>query len=541
MALTGIKNAPHLVVIGDELESCLFAVAASLEGWRVTLARRSDGWLGGVSTRGGLGYMDLTPGLVPPLMLRFLEEAGLKRVALCPQKADAVLRSWLAANAIHLISGAKEYSPVWDAHKKLLGVQIAPEQAPLEADFYVDATPDATLARACGVPYLEGLGGVLGHTGPLNFLGVSPVFTIKGLSRTDLRKAEAQLRQRNDAANLLEATFPFYSAAYRQALLERPTYAPDALDYIDVLNPTLGAYYHKWRYGRSLPYQEAPFWIDGGNIACLSQADASETLVFNGLLASCPNLEKQLAYSEETEPYPQAFNDELQAVEAFLKEITGQQAIKVEAPPSLYVRQTVLLQARCNLSGTDLLTGGVSVKESIGQFSYWLDFRGLHPWVGYPDLHPLPKPVFASSLQTCFPKEQKRLHNLAFLGRSAGFSPLSQGACRIVQHSCLLAEALAVALGIAKQGKKHPAQVEPERIRVVLEERAKTQQQPEALIMPLSWSQGPDPDIYTESWLLRADTAITAALQELSPFSKLEATAYKAPYAENFHQKWVLC
>jgi hypothetical protein len=94
----------------------------------------------------------------------------------------------------------------------------------------------------------------------------------------------------------------------------------------------------------------------------------------------------------------------------------------------------------------------------VGTFSYWLDFRGVHPWKAYPALHPLPKPVFNVGLSAHFPKQ---VQNLAFVGRSSGFSPLSQGACRIVQYGCIVGEALAQALAIALERGVHPKEVEP--------------------------------------------------------------------------------
>jgi hypothetical protein len=444
------SSRSSVLVIGDELESVIAAIASAMQGLPVTLLRQSTGLLGGLSSRGGLAYMDLTPEYLSPLFAQIIEEAGLKRVALHGPSLHRVLTAWLEKTNVQVVSaiegGLQGLKPLWQG-QQLMGAHNATHQWP--AAFVIDATPDATFARACGVPYRLGLGGLFGQSDTVQTLGVSPVFGIEGLSPQALVQAEERLRQNPQAPALLAQCFPWLSPAQRQELLERPCIAPPELDYVDILNPTLGAFYHQWRYGDNGPsYDRAPFWIDGGNVACLSDG----TLSFNGLVGRINSPAHQLALSEADAPLPPPFLEELAAVEAFFQEVTHRPQLKVLPPQQLYIRHTLNVQAAQPCTGLSVLGGGVPAAEALGTFSYWLDFRGIPWWEAYPELHPLPKPHFHWNLQAHLPHSTLGLPNLAFVGRSSGFSPLAQGTCRIVQYNAAVAEALGCALGCTLGG-----------------------------------------------------------------------------------------
>ena len=296
------------------------------------------------------------------------------------------------------------------------------------------------------------MGNLFGNTEALNALGVSPLFRIKGLDYHSLQNAEEHLRHRPDMPHLLATHMPWLTKEAHHALIERPTYAPESSDYLDILNNIIGVAYHHWRYGDSVAYEAAPFWVDGFNIARLSD----NSLSFNGLITRLP-LAEQVNASEEGQPPTLAMRTEMQAFVDFLQEITTIQNLTLLPPEEIYIRQSYILEAQENITGRDLFLGGVHTEQSIGTFSYWLDFRGIHPWKAYPDLHPLPKPVFNVGLKPHFPKHGT---NFAFLGRSSGFSPLSQGACRIVQYGCIVGEALAHAVSIGFNQGIHPQAVE---------------------------------------------------------------------------------
>jgi hypothetical protein len=458
-----MSRLPTVIVLGDELESCLTALVLAWHGLSVVLLRESTGMLGGLSTRGGLSYMDLTPEFIPPMMSSVLKEAGLKRVALHSETAAEVLARRLKAVGVQVVSGAslKCLTEQNEAGQfTIKGVQDERTKTIYHADFYIDSTPDATFARQAGVPADLGLGGVFGTEENAPALGVSPVFRIRHLAVEALQKAEASLRQRADMPQLLEKHMPWLTSEERQTLIERPTYAPTESDYLDILNNIIGVAYHKWRYGDTFAYQDAPFWIDGFNISRLLDG----TLGFNGLITRMP-LEEQVRCSEERWKPTPAMQEEMQAFCRFLEELTQIHPLELISPEEVYIRQTFRLEALAPLTGRQLFQGGVHPSESIGTFSYWLDFRGIHPWQAYPDLHPMPKPCFNVGLNAHFPKpETVGLRNLAFIGRSSGFSPLAQGACRIVQYNAIVGEALAHHLALTLPQQKNTSAIDVQAI-----------------------------------------------------------------------------
>ena len=451
--------------MGDELESIVAAVAGAQVGLAVTVIRRSTDWLGGLSTRGGLSYMDITPECLSPLFKQLITEAGLQRVALEPERANTVMQQWLASHEVRLISGIQSFTPQADSSGCLSSIHIRQadgSETTLSADFFLDTTPDADLAGACGVPYEEGVGQIFGLETPT--LGVSPVFQIEGVSAQAFADAEQALRLQKQTKRLLTDCLPHHPAELRQAWLTREPIV--GVDYLDILNPTLGAYYHDWRFGKTVCYDEASFWIDGANISCLTRADGSTALGFNGLVGRVESLKQQLALSREEKPIPETFLKELQAVERFFQTVMKLPQATIIPPKALYVRQTIRCEALKPFTYEQIQAGGVPEAESVGHYSYWLDFRGINGWKVCPDRMPWPKPSFRVGLKACLPKDKTRLGRLAFLGRSAGYDVLSQGACRIVQHNALLAETLVPTIGQAlKQGKAvhdiPPHRIEP--------------------------------------------------------------------------------
>ncbi len=488
-----------VIIIGDELEACVTACVLGWHGVDVTILRRSNSLLGGLSTRGGLSYMDLTPDFIPPMMQVTLNDTGLKRVALHAETTDAVLKQQLAQAGVNIVSGVEAHALA--DNTSLLGIQDVHTKTTYTADFYIDATPDATVARQAGVPSLLGLGGVFGDDDALNALGVSPVFRVAGLDYRILQTAEEALRHRADMLDLLARHMPWLNENERHALIERPTYAPEDSDYLDILNNVIGVAYHQWRYGGSVAYESAPFWVDGFNIARLNDG----TLGFNGLITRMP-LAEQVKASEEGQAPTVTMLAEMLAFVDFLKEITQVDELHLLPPEEIYIRQTYLLEAQQTITGRDLFLGGVDASESVGTFSYWLDFRGVHPWKAYPDLHPLPKPVFNVGLKPHFPKH---ISNLAFVGRSSGFSPLSQGACRIVQYGCIVGEALAHAIALGLKMGVSPCEVDAS---LVYDAQTKLAKALQVTNPPCSGGGNTLTNALANSTLLAKDEAIKADL-----------------------------
>lgn len=434
-----------VLVVGDEVESVLTAVSAARAGACVVLVRRSTGQLGGLSVRGGLSYMDITPEFICGLFQEFLSRSELVRVALNPDLAHQALTNLLAEAQIPVISGV-ETSLILDSEgfPAQAILQSAQGKQILSPKVVIDATPDADLARALGVPYIEGLGGILGED--QNFLGVSPVFRITGVSVDGLRTFEEKLRQNPALPQILEKALPYHPPELRAEYLTRPTYAPEDMDYLDILNPVIGIDYHVWRHGNPESYANADIFIDGGNISRL--ADGS--LGFNGLVAQTRALNlgfEDLIALSHGGPTPQRLLDEMRWFECYLREAGGFEQARVIPPEELYVRQTVTLLAKENMTARKAIEGGVPPERSVGTFSYWLDLRGTQLWKRYPGEH-LPKPIFNVGLGAALPLTPA-ISNFGFVSRSAGYSPIGQGAGRIVQHNAMLGESLGIAAALA--------------------------------------------------------------------------------------------
>lgn len=504
-----------IAVYGDEVESVLTAVSAARCGVRVILVRRSQGLLGGLSTRGGLSYMDITPECKSPLFEEFTRHAGVIRVGLEPNWAHRVLQGMLTAAEVTVLSGV---SAQWERSPSgaLTGWRLT-DGTTLQAAQYIDATPDADLAREAGVPYLRGLGGVLGPE--QDYLAVSPVFEIEGVPKDDLMAFEATLREKPQMPTWLAQALPYHPPELREEYRTRPCFSPEGMDYLDILNPVIGIAYHQWRHGEVESYPTAETWIDGANISLLTREDRPPAMGFNGMVSQL--LTRRSPYRED--PFaallalsqggavPQALHEEMAAFETYLQTVGRFTQARVIAPQEMYVRQTLTLLARENMTAAMMLQGGVDEASSIGVFSYWLDLRGTQMWKRYPGEH-LPKPVFRVGLSVALPPEpmiRAGLHHFAFVGRSAGYSPIGQGAGRIVQHNAMLGEGVGVAAALAVQAGATLAEVSPAEVRGVMAKRHRqaVDTQPQVL-----W----EAEQVQASALLRADTAAIETLAQQS-------------------------
>ncbi len=510
-----------LIVVGDEVESIITAVSAARCGLRVAVVRRSKSILGGLSTRGGLNYMDITPEYKSPLFSEFLKKASVKRVALDASQGHQVLQNMLSDSNVTLISGAEAF-----AHYNELesGWELSFEdssQTQIQAPILIDATPDADVARQLERPYTVGLGHIFGPTH--NFLGVSPVFRMAGLDRHELINFERSLRERLNMFHLLEQALPHHPVALRRELLERPVYSPDDMDYIDILNPIIGIAFHHWRQdqktknqktSRITSYSDAQITIDGFNTARLSD----DTLGFNGLVMRINDFDALLAYSQGSPHWPEALTGALNDFCQFLQAEGGfvkAEAIQLILPEELYVRQTLNMHAQEMMTAEKAIRGGVSADDAIGTFSYWLDLRGITFTEFFPNHRPLPKPVFNVGLGVCFPhnpNHSQHLKHFAFVGRSAGYSPIGQGACRIVQHNAMLGEALGICAALAFKSRQALHQIDAQSIRSIIEERSKN---PLKLSGHPTWS---DEEIATSA-LIQADNQVLKQLWSKNPLS----------------------
>ena len=438
-----VSDAPtyDVTVVGDEVESILTAVSASLCGAKTLLIKPRPGLLGGLSTRGGLSYMDITPEHKSPLFTRFLNRAGVTRVALDPLSANTTLADMMSEADVSLLVGEEPIAEQ-ESGSHAWRLDFGNDRV-VVTRILIDATPDANIARQLGIPYTVGLGGLFGDDH--NFLGVSPVFRMDNVPRLALMDFEARLRALPQMAEWLEIALPHHSAEFRQELLSRPVFSPNDMDYIDILNPAIGIAFHHWRHGDVGSYPTANILVDGFNISCLPD----ESLGFNGLVMRVNHFDELLKYSQGGQEWPKPLTDTMEAFEQFLAKEPGLSQAVLLHPDELYVRQTLNVLSRQPMTAELAVRGGVLADEAIGTYSYWLDLRGIVFSEHFPG-EVLPKPVFNVGLGAALPANNHP-GNFAVIGRSAGYSPLGQGACRIVQHNAMLGEAVGIAAALATQ------------------------------------------------------------------------------------------
>jgi hypothetical protein len=351
-----------------------------------------------------------------------------------------------------------------------------------------------------------------------NFLGISPVFEIHGVTKHPLIEFEASLRSKPQMPEWLQIALPHHSQVHRDALITRPCFSPDDEDYLDILNPVIGIDYHVWRHGTQEKtnietYGKTPCWIDGGNVSLLDET----RMGFNGLVShgnlhkTEKPLQRLLDYSLGLKktglpqtPLPDYLIQEMQAFETYLKVVGQMPDLNIIAPQALYVRQTYTLLSRNNMMARWVLEGGASENDCLGTYSYWLDFRGVVLEQYFPG-ETLPKPVFNVNLDGCFPLTQNlnmpTLDNLGFIGRSAGYSPLGQGVGRIVQYNAFLGEALGIAAGLAKEYNQPMGDVPLPLIKRILDER-------NGMPLPVVGEKTASDDFLSTSQALKKDEAI---------------------------------
>lgn len=484
------------------------------------LVRRSTGPLGGLSVRGGLSYMDITVDCLTGLFHEFYQRAGVVRIALNPDRASLVLSQMLDEANVKVISGVEpkvelnrdgfpELVLLMEPGTILLGEDAA--QQVVCPRVVIDSTPDADVARSLGIPYLQGLGGILGDD--QNFLGVSPVFRITGVPVAGLRAFEARLRQNPNLPAILERALPFHPESLRAEYITRPTFAPEDQDYLDILNPVIGIDYHIWRYGTPSSYPTTAIAIDGGNISRLQDG----SLGFNGLVARSDALGFEangifagLIALSQGGPTPAGLLEEMRQFETYLREQGAFSEARVIPPQELYVRQTLTLLSRRNMTARQAIEGGVSPDKAVGTFSYWLDLRGAQLWKRFPN-EELPKPIFNVGLDAALPLNPA-IKNFAFIGRSAGYSPIGQGAGRIVQHSAMLGEGLGVAAALAALSQSPLTTIVDQAMPQVQAILAQRRSGRLSIVGKATWN----PEQIEASVLLKQDGAAVAQLRELA-------------------------
>ena len=473
--MTPALRSYDFICFGDELPGILAIISAAREYRRRTSnfpksllmfkASSQDG-VGGHLVRGRLAYLDRSS---VPLKIKqqfglddfgdpsaiygeFLTRAGVRKVALDPQRANLILRQMLSEVGVDLLSQVMIETVMFDG-MRLAGVKLKRGETYLGRQ-WIDCTVNAELAQLAGVRKLPGYA-ALGL--PNSELSVTLVFETEGLSPASLRATEDAYLRRFTNPNDAEAQSWVEiaaggDAAFRQQII-RDLYFSDGrlkrmdigVDYIDIYGEALSIAYHAFR-GTKMDLLVAGSMLDNANVAILP---SSNRLSWNGLLFFVTAAEAEALARAQAKPTA-AMLSEFRFIERWFKSLG---ATSVRPAIELYIRHagniTGVVQP---LPGAQMMAGGVSEAEALGSFGYAFDARG-----GIDGLQTralavsAPNPRFKTPLFNIGIRHAllKNISNLAVLGPASGFDGGASTAGRIVEYNVAVGQAIGLAACLA--------------------------------------------------------------------------------------------
>ena len=186
-----------VIVVGGEPEGVAAAVSAARNGMK-TLLIEDDEALGGLMTLGELNFIDMCEGrdgtlLTQGVFKEFYDKVG--GTAFDIEKAKAVFLAMVEDEPnLDLLLNTEVTAPILDADT-LTGVNVSTDGVEKEylASVIIDATADADLAAAAGVPYTFA-GEDIGEKD--RQMGVTLVFTLSGV---DWQKVQDYLQNDDNA------------------------------------------------------------------------------------------------------------------------------------------------------------------------------------------------------------------------------------------------------------------------------------------------------------------------------------------------------
>lgn len=437
-----------VVVYGDELPGVCAAIWAKKQlgdTGKVALARSNSEseQFGGLVTRGGLAFLDLDKTLwfsqpSAQCWLNFLDAANVSESCVDADRADRAVRKMLDEAGITVISDAElvphvekgeiQYTEVKNSHLRLV------------ADSYIDATQQAQLAVAAGMPYYSGFESQEAKLAD-ETLSVSIVPVIRGLTIDEIYAIEQDIqfdpRLMKEIEDSIVRKHGEKGANFLLQNFDRAIYQPYRDGYI-VLSAALGGAYH---LQHKIPLSWEGFLFDKANICVLEDGSLS----WNGLLFKLPISEIRKIEQDKFKP-SQDKSERIKDFEKWLQERSGKDSVRVEIPPEIYVRQSVnVKQVVDPLSGQEILQGGTDLDKAIGSFSYDFDFRG---GVKGLSIAVPPLPIFNFGIEHTL---AKNINNLAVVGRSSGYEGIAVSVGRINTVNTYQGQGVGVAAALAKQ------------------------------------------------------------------------------------------
>ncbi|MDX9872998.1 MAG: FAD-dependent oxidoreductase [Clostridia bacterium] len=407
---TGVPSADgskyQLIVVGGEPEGIAAAVSAARNGVK-TLLIEDDAALGGLFTLGRLNFLDMNYGPEKELLTRGIFEEFYETLgnAFDVEEAKAYFLNLVRKEKnITLSLETKFLSPLLEGNQ-VVGIKVSErgEEKEYYAERVIDATTDADVAAAAGVPYTIGAEDY-GQKGSL--MGVTLVFRVK-----DVNWPHVFLY--NNYSRIISKIKPAWGDSNAGATFKVA-----------------------WGYGKqALEYQpQDPLMrFRGPNLA--RQKDS--TVLINALLIfgvdSLDESSKLAGIERGKQELPHILEFMQVRFPGFAK------VALVDTAEQLYVRETRHIQGEYRLTITDMLENR-DHWDRIAHGSYPVDIQPVAPdnlgnVIGKPAVYSIP---FRSLVPL-------KIDNLLVVGRSASYDSLPHGSARVVPVGMATGEAAGAA------------------------------------------------------------------------------------------------
>ena len=400
-----------VIVVGGEPEGVAAAVSAARNGMK-TLLIEDDEALGGLMTLGELNFIDMCEGrdgtlLTQGVFKEFYDKVG--GTAFDIEKAKAVFLAMVEDEPnLDLLLNTEVTAPILDADT-LTGVSVSTDGAEKEylASVIIDATADADLAAAAGVPYTFA-GEDIGEKD--RQMGVTLVFTLSGV---EWQKVQDYLQNDDNAG-----TGATDKAAWGYT---KEGYAYEPKDTLMRLR------------GFNIARQ------DNGNVLL------NALIIFGVDVLDEESKQAGIARGQE----------ELAYIVPYLREncVGFENAELVSTAEQLYVRESRHIIGKYQLTIDDVLENrDCADKIAIGGYPVDVQPTATQTYgtvIGNPDR-------YAISYGCLVPE---KIENLLVVGRSASYKSLAAGSARVIPLGMACGEAAGVAAAYAVNNDIAPSAI----------------------------------------------------------------------------------
>lgn len=395
-----------LIVAGSDPEGVAAAVSGARNGLK-TLLVDTRPELGGLMTRGWLNSIDMNYGKDKEVLNKGIFWEFYKRM-----EGDSFDPATAARAFNYLVNKEKnlevllnviEMKPVLENKSKVIGVKVVlpgGETREIRSRRLIDATQDADLAVAAGVPFTVGFSDC-GRPG--EFVAATLVFRLKGVDELDwwkLRLALKRSKEPHSGANHLSAW------GFLKTMKEyRPLNGRCAVRGLNI--------------GR----------VKDGRVLI-------NTLQIYGVNPLDPRSREEARLLAE---------EEIPLIAEYIKQhIPGMSSAVLDGTaPELYIRQSRQMQGLYRLSVNDVLENR-DFKDRIALGSYPVDIQATGPHfkgdiIGRPQQYAIP---FRSIVPG-------KIENLLVVGRSASFDALAEGSARVIPVGMAAGQAAGAAAALS--------------------------------------------------------------------------------------------